>query len=432
MLASYGTSSSAQVSERRELSGTRDAAEPPRRMKVSLVTSFPPSRGDLNEYGYHLACAMRDDPRVELSVLADDTDSHIELAGFRVQRCWRFDSVFNPVRLLMAIRKSEPDVVWFNIGFSTFARGPIAAFMALTVPALTRILGYYTHITLHTVFERINLKDAGIRFPGLYRIAGRVATRLLLLSGDISVLLPSFQSEIINNYGVSADRVQARPHGMFGKVKGAHVPGSGVSGVSGVSHSGFTERIILAFGYWGTYKRVDLPLESIERIRRMVPDAVLVIAGTNHPSAPGYLESLQQQWIGHPGVRFLGYVPETELDNLFSNASVLVLPYSSAAGTSGVVHQACQYGLPVVAAAIPEIVEIAKEEKIAVEFYDPGDGGALANQLIRLLNSEDLRSSFSEQNLLAAQGTPISQVVDDYLRLFEQRVPTSKTQVTGL
>ncbi len=432
MLASYGTSSSAQVSERRELSGTRDAAELPRRMKVSLVTSFPPSRGDLNEYGYHLACAMRDDPRVELSVLADDTDSQAELAGFRVQRCWRFDSVFNPVRLLMAIRKSEPDVVWFNIGFSTFARGPIAAFVALTVPAMTRILGCYTHITLHTVFERINLKDAGIRFPGLYQIAGRIATRLLLLSGDISVLLPSFQSEIINNYGGSTDRVQARPHGMFGKVKGAHVPGSGVSGVSGVSHSGFTERIILAFGYWGTYKRVDLLLESIERIRSLVPDAVLVIAGTNHPSAPGYLESLQQQWIGHPGVRFLGYVPETELDDLFKSASVLVLPYSSAAGTSGVVHQACQYGLPVVAAAIPEIVEIAKEEKIAVEFYDPGDSGALAKQLIRLLNSEVLRRSFSEQNLLAAQGTPISQVVDDYLRFFEQRVRNSRMQVTGL
>jgi glycosyltransferase involved in cell wall biosynthesis len=243
------------------------------------------------------------------------------------------------------------------------------------------------------------------------------------------VLLPSFQSEIISRYGVSPDRVRARPHGTFGEVKGAR--GSD-SGVSGVSHSGSSESVILAFGYWGTYKRVDLLLESIDKIRSMVPDAVLVIAGTNHPSAPDYLESLQQQWLGHPGVRFLGYVPETELDNLFKNASVLVLPYSSAAGTSGVMHQACQYGLPIVAAAIPEFIEIAKEEKIAVEFYNPGGGGTLANQLIRLLTSEDLRSSFSEQNLRAAQGTPISQVVDDYLRLFEERVPTSKMRVTAL
>jgi len=143
VFASYGTSSSARVSERRELSGTRDAAALPRPIRVSLVTSFPPSRGDLNEYGYHLACAMRDDSRVELSILADDTDSPEELAGFRVQRCWRFDSIFNPIRLLMAVRNSEPDVVWFNIGFSTFARRPIAAFLALTVPALARTLHSY-------------------------------------------------------------------------------------------------------------------------------------------------------------------------------------------------------------------------------------------------------------------------------------------------
>ena len=175
----------------------------------------------------------------------------------------------------------------------------------------------------------------------------------------------------------------------------------------------------------------ELLLQSMERICSPVPNAVLVIAGTNHPSAPGYLESLQEQWRGLPGVRFLGYVPETELEGLFKSASVLVLPYSSAAGTSGVVHQACQYGLPMVATAIPEIVEIAKEEKIAVEFYEPSDSGALSEQLIRLLGSEDLRRSLSEQNLRAAQGTPIAQVVDDYLRFFEKRVPTAKLQGTG-
>jgi len=92
------------------------------RIRVALVTSFPPSRGDLNEYGYHLACALRDDPRVELTILADETHLQEDPVGFRVERCWRVNSPFNPVRLLSAIRKSSPDIVWFNIGFSTFAR----------------------------------------------------------------------------------------------------------------------------------------------------------------------------------------------------------------------------------------------------------------------------------------------------------------------
>jgi glycosyltransferase involved in cell wall biosynthesis len=142
------------------------------------------------------------------------------------------------------------------------------------------------------------------------------------------------------------------------------------------------------------------------------------------------LESLQEKWQGRIAVRFLGYVPEDELPDLFRSASVLVLPYSSAAGTSGVVHQACQFGLPMVGAEIPEMIEMAREEGIAIEFYAPGDGRRLADHLIRVLNSDELRRSRSEQNLSAAQGMPMSQVVDGYVRLFQERVPSSRMQVT--
>jgi len=287
------------------------------------------------------------------------------------------------------------------------------------------MLGYYTHVTLHTVFERINLKDAGVSLPGLYRIAGQIATRLLLLAGDVSVLLPSFRSELINNYGVSPQRVHFRPHGTFKAEQ--------TTEVLQPDHTERThaEHVILAFGYWGTYKRVDLLLESMDEISRKVPNAVLVVAGTNHPSTPGYLESLQQRWQRRIPVRFLGYLPEEELPSLFRSASVLVLPYSSAAGTSGVVHQACQFGLPMVAAQIPEMMEMAEEEGIAIEFYAPGDGHGLANHLIRLLSSDELRRNLSKQNLAAAHGTPMSQVVADYMRLFHERVPTSKAKVTA-
>jgi glycosyltransferase involved in cell wall biosynthesis len=394
------------------------------RMKVLLVTSFPPSRGDLNEYGFHLASALRNNPHVELVILADEIDCGNELDGFPVERCWSFDSIFNPLRLLLAIRKHKPNVVWFNIGFSTFARSPVAAFLALTVPGFARLSGCYTHITLHTIFERINLADAGVRWPAVYRAAGRIGTQLLLLANDVSVLLPSFRDDLVASYGKRAKRVQFRAHGTFeGSMREKSV---------GADNS---KRIILAFGYWGTYKRVDVLLDSMDEVVRAVPNAVLVIAGTNHPSTPGYLESLQKQWAGRSCVRFLGYVPETELPDLFSSASVLALPYTSAAGTSGVMHQACQYGLPMVASSIPEIIEIAEQEKVAVEFYAPDDARTLAAQLIRVLTSGELHGRASEQNLLAAGLTPISEVTNGYVQLFRQRVfgsfSSSGRQVTA-
>ncbi|MGD0986590.1 MAG: glycosyltransferase [Candidatus Sulfotelmatobacter sp.] len=418
MLSSRGIGLPGYASEKTEFSAPREVENVPARMKVLLVTSFPPSRGDLNEYGYHLACALRNDPQVDLVILADETDAKPELEDFHIERCWRFDSALNPMRLLAEIWKHRPDVVWFNIGFSTFARKPIAAFMALMVPALARLSGYYTHITLHTIFERINLKDAGVRWPWLYRSAGHIGTQLLLLADDVSVLLPSFRDDLAAHYGKRADRVQFRPHGTFEGMRLASLP-----------QLDGPERIILAFGYWGTYKRIDLLLECMDGVARAVPNAVLVIAGTNHPSTPEYLETLQKQWANRNCVRFLGYVPEDELPTLFSSASVLALPYSSAAGTSGVMHQACQYGLPMVAAAIPEIVEIANEEQIAVEFYAPGDGSTLATQLIRVLSSEQLHRRAAEQNLSAAAMTPMAEVAGEYLQLFKQRVSKSSRQV---
>jgi glycosyltransferase involved in cell wall biosynthesis len=386
------------------------------RLKICLVTSFPPSHGDLNEYGYHLASALGHNSQVELVILADETQSQEELAGFCVHRCWSFNSIFNPLRLLWSISKVRPDVVWFNIGFSTFARSPLAAFLAIAVPALSRLMGYYTHVTLHTVFERIDLKDAGVRFPSIYRAAGRVATHLLLLANDVSVLLPSFRSELQANYGIHAQCVQARAHGTFSDNLCSAGP-----------NLEREERIILAFGYWGTYKRLDLLLEKMGEIVSLVPNAVLVVAGTNHPSTPGYLESLQKSWLGHDEVQFLGYVPERALPALFNKASVLVLPYSSAAGTSGVVHQACEYGLPMVGAEIPEMVELAREEGIAIEFYPPGDAEGMAQHLIRLLNSTELRRSSSEQNRRAVM--PMSQVVDEYVAFFQKRLLMPQPQV---
>jgi hypothetical protein len=84
-----------------------------------------------------------------------------------------------------------------------------------------------------------------------------------------------------------------------------------------------------------------------------------------------------------------------------------------------------------VATNIPEMVEMAREEGIAIEFYASGDGRALTNHLIRLLQSDELRQRFSQQNLSAAQGTPMSQVVDEYVRSFQERILASRAQVTA-
>ena len=61
-------------------------------MKIALVTAFPPSRQALNEYGFHIADELRQQPGIELTILGDDLAEPMpELPGFSVIRCWGFN-----------------------------------------------------------------------------------------------------------------------------------------------------------------------------------------------------------------------------------------------------------------------------------------------------------------------------------------------------
>src|SRR3954470_20445999 len=310
-------------------------------MKICLVTAFPPSKRGLNEYGYHIARELQQDPLLSLTILADRLETpEPELEGFRVRRVWDMNRLSNPARLLSAIRDIKPDVVWFNLLFSTFGGKPVPAFAGLAIPAITRLTGCYTHVTLHHLMDNINLKDAGVRYPRLYRLAGNIATRMLLQANSVSVLLPAYRRTLIEKY--KGDDVHFRAHGIL----------SARPEFPDFSKRGNPEHRVVAFGKWGTYKRLELVIEAFGILAKEVPEARLIVAGGDHPMTPGYVQSVAERWKDCDRIEFTGYVPEDKLPELFSSASVCVMPYSSATGSSGVAHLACEYGVPIISAGI--------------------------------------------------------------------------------
>ena len=133
--------------------------------------------------------------------------------GFSVQRCWSFDDPGSSVRLLRTLQKVRPDVVWFNLLFSTFGRNPLIAFSGLMTPLLARLTGRYTHVTLHHLMDTVDLADAGIQHKRVYRMAGGVATKMLLASNSVSVLMPGYRKILNEKYG--HDNIHVRSHGIL-------------------------------------------------------------------------------------------------------------------------------------------------------------------------------------------------------------------------
>jgi glycosyltransferase involved in cell wall biosynthesis len=378
-------------------------------VKIALITSFPPSRHALNEYGFHVAEQLRQEPGVELTVLGDYlTTPADELPGFAVNRCWGFGKPGNVATLLRAIRRVKPDVAWFNVGFASFGDRPLAAVLGLLTPAVARLRGVYSHVTLHQLFETVDLEDAAVSSPRLYRLGGWLATHLLLSANSLSVLLPAYRRTLDEKYG--RGRVSVRSHGIF----------AGKPDPPDFTRRGNPIHRILAFGKWGTYKRLELLIEAFNQVATQFPNVRLIIGGSDHPKTPGYVASMAQHHASDR-IRFLGYVPEESIADLFREASLAVMPYTSSAGSSGVAHIAAQYGVPVIASGIQDFRELAEHEGIAMRFFVPGDRGSLVEQMLTVLNSPNEMKAMAWRSYEAGVAMSMPLVVREYIRNFRQQ-----------
>ena len=160
-------------------------------------------------------------------------------------------------------------------------------------------------------------------------------------------------------------------------------------------------------------------MQAFPLVMKKAPRAKLIVAGANHYTKPGYWESIRASLPPGLPVEFRGYIPEEAIPELFQTASLVVLPYDSATGSSGPAHQACEFGVPIVSAGIPDFRAMAEIEDLAMRFYRVGDASDLAEQLAAVLQSPKLEQAMAHQNFAAGVEMNITQVVSNYLRWFE-------------
>jgi glycosyltransferase involved in cell wall biosynthesis len=396
----------------------KDAAKGP--LSIALVTAYPPGRNSLNEFGQHLAVniVQNDDVR-DVIVLGDETEAGSPewVDGIRVLPTWRFNALDNVRRVVRGVRRSRPDAVVFNLQFATFGDRKLPGALGLLAPVAVR---YLTRtpvlVILHNLADNVDMRDAGFansRFTAtVMRLAGRLLTRALLAADLVAVTIPRYVEQLERNYG--ARNVLLAPHGSFQK---SFVP---------TFETPTDPRRILAFGKWGTYKTVDVLIEAYEKLLADgLTDLELVIAGSDSPNSPGYMAGVAEKHGRLPGLVLTGYVAEEEVPELFRSAAVVAFPYTSTTGSSGVLHQAGEFGRAAVLPMIGDLIDIIEEEGFLGEYFIPEDANSLATALRRVLEDDALRMQMGRRNFLAAAGIPMSEVIDWHLihlrRLIAQR-----------
>ena len=390
-------------------------------MRIAIVTTHPPSKGSLNEYAFHFVRFLKTkiENVEEIVLLVDELpeaepyalESQPNEVPIRCLPCWKFNAADNLLRIRSAVKEVEPDIVLFNIQFASFGDKKIPAALGLLIPWLLKVSGSKVVVLLHNIMETVNLKSAGFGSNPLVEMAirsfGNLVTRFLLMADLVAVTIPKYVEILESKYG--ATNVLLAPHGSFEEP--THT--APITMPDGCP-------TVMTFGKFGTYKKVDLLIESHAELLQNHPNMRLVIAGTDSPNAAGYLKGMQEKYAHVNNVEYTGYVAEEDVPRIFGEAWVVAFPYTSTTGSSGVLHQAGGYGKAVVLPNLGDFAELVLEEGYDAEFFEPTDVESLATAISHVIDHPERQMEIGLRNYTAANGLPITEVVDWYLIHFEE------------
>lgn len=386
-------------------------------MKLAIVTAYPPSKVTLNEYAYHLVKQFRKHQDVtELILLTDktegDKDLQFEEAGCKitVKECWSFNSYKTIFSVTKAINQTKPDSVLFNLQFMKFGDKKVAAALGLMLPLVCKLKRIPNIVLLHNILEEVDLGSAGFTsnkmMQKIYGFIGSTLTRLILKADTVAVTMQKYVDILEEKY--NAKNVKLIPHGTF------EIPAEPDYSLP----EGPLQ--IMTFGKFGTYKKVEGMIEAVEKVRQSTDlDMEVVIAGTDNPNVPGYLAKVQDDYKHVPQVRFTGYVEEEDVPVIFNESAVVVFPYTSTTGSSGVLHQAGSYGKAVVMPDLGDLALLVQDEGYKGEFFNPTSVDSLAQAIEAIVTNDAYRLELAKTNYKAATAHPMSQIADMYVQTFQ-------------
>ena len=93
----------------------------------------------------------------------------------------------------------------------------------------------------------------------------------------------------------------------------------------------------------------------------------------------------------------VGFIPDSNISKIFYKNDILVLPYSENwEGTSGPLHLAIEYGLPIVCSKAPQLEYMVKKYDIGIVTDDNRDSSLVKALLNIRFNQKDYKSNFLE------------------------------------
>jgi glycosyltransferase involved in cell wall biosynthesis len=317
---------------------------------------------EFGEYCIRLASALAEEADVLLllpSDLAapylDKLDSTVDLRTFHKPR------LRQPLRQLGMIRTIIYEIRSFKSNLVHLQQGHL--WFNLALPALR---GIPLVITIHDPRLHAGDRDSRKTPQWIYSFGFRRADQLITHARQLADIL-------ISDLRIPVGDIHVVPHIALGDEPAsvAEQP---------------DKPVILFFGRIWEYKGLEYLIRAEPLITSQIPDARIVIAGEGE-----HFERYRHMMIHPDHFEVLNeYVPDDQIASLFSNASVVALPYIEAS-QSGVIPIAFTFSRAVVATPVGGLPDLIKHEETGL-LVPPRDEKALADAIVRLLQDAELRT----------------------------------------
>lgn len=243
----------------------------------------------------------------------------------------------------------------------------------------------YTPLLVHRHFR--SLKSRGKRVfitvhnvyphsydPGLPKALQDSWTKVARRQCDaLLVHSESLRDDLSNSLGKGHPPIFVTPHGVWNSTADP-LP----------DEERIQKRRLLFFGVIRPNKGLHVLLRAMKRL----PDCTLVVAGASDDARYQKQVRVLIDQLPTGRVEYIDrFVGDDEIPGLFLNSSVVVLPYTSFAAQSGVLHDALAYRLPVVATDVGALGESVRRWGIG-RVVPPDNDGALAEGIRALLDPQ--------------------------------------------
>ncbi len=386
-------------------------------MNIAFISPYPPSQVTLNEYGYHLTRSFVGKEGVEkIHILTNHLENNDDyeryaMDGLNIVPCWKFDSYFTVFNILKKVLKLKPDAVIFNLQFMTFGERKIPSALGLMLPWLCKLFRIPTIVLIHNITETVDLESIGMSkskwVSKLLLWIGKKITEFLLKADLIGVTISQYIDILNEKY--KTDNVILLPHGNFDLPERVPVPEP-------------LETInLMAFGKFGTYKKVEVMIEAAEMLEKKYPNLrfASTVAGTDNPNVKGYLDGVKEKYAHVKNLEFTGYVAEEDVPKIFQDSTFVIFPYNTTTGSSGILHQAGSYARACILPKIDDLERVVEEEGYGGAYFEIDNAESLTAAVSHLIDNPDERKEIEDMNYAAAKGLPMPELAEWYMSHLE-------------